>query len=399
MNFYSLLPLSGFLISMSLGLFALRANSRSRLNQTFALFMFSTSLWSISSFLIYNSPSPETAFLWDKTETFGSFLSASFMLHFCLSFTKSRFLKRKLFPVAMYMPVLFFTYVNVTTKMLTQSEIPSYWGYSIIPGELYYLFAAWITAYALASVFACSLFFLRSKSHAERSQALLLTAGILVMIIGGVASEVVAPMLGIEVMPLTSTLTAINGVFVAYAMLRYRLMALTPLLAAENILKTIADYLLVFNKDGTIAFLSDSAAQMLGKGKGAAGTRLDGAFPDGALASVFGRLEKDDTLKDMETTISSGAGKKIPVSFNCSVVKGAGGSVLGYVLVMRDVSRVNELVKSLKEKTAQLEKSKNQLEAKVGESERFNKLSVGRELKMVELKKRMAALEEKAGKR
>jgi methyl-accepting chemotaxis protein len=54
-----------------------------------------------------------------------------------------------------------------------------------------------------------------------------------------------------------------------------------------------------------------------------------------------------------------------------------------------------ELEKEVKERTAELERSKKDLESKNDELERFNKLAIGRELKMVELKKRIKELEGK----
>jgi PAS domain S-box-containing protein len=405
-NLYSLLPLSGCLISAFLGLYAIRANSRSRLNQIFSLFMFSAAVWGLSSFLIYNSPSPEDAFLWDKTETIGSILAASFMLHFCLYFTRSRLVKIRPLMALMYTPTLFFAYISAATKMLTYAEEPSYWGYRIIPGSLYYPFAIFLTSYTIMCVYACSIFFLRSRSHAEKRQALLLTTGIMIMLSGGLATEVALPAIGVEVMPLTSTLIAFNGIFLAYAMLRYKLMALTPSLAADNILKTIADYLLVLNKDRTAAFMSDSAVSALGyKDKEHLGSKLDSVFSGSDLEGMLGKIEKDGYLRDEDIKITAAGGRSVPVSLNGSAVKGGAGETLGYVLVMRDMSGVNELIGRLEERTKELEKltkelasSKENLEVKMAESERLNKLSVGRELRMVELKKRIAQLEGKAGK-
>ncbi len=54
-----------------------------------------------------------------------------------------------------------------------------------------------------------------------------------------------------------------------------------------------------------------------------------------------------------------------------------------------------ELEEKVGERTKELEESKSKLEDKITELEKFSKMSVGRELKMVELKKRISELEDK----
>jgi len=68
------------------------------------------------------------------------------------------------------------------------------------------------------------------------------------------------------------------------------------------------------------------------------------------------------------------------------------------IKVKARTSELEELTQNLEEKvkqrTKELEKSKGELEKRVDELERFHKLTVGRELKMIELKKEIEKLEE-----
>lgn len=63
----------------------------------------------------------------------------------------------------------------------------------------------------------------------------------------------------------------------------------------------------------------------------------------------------------------------------------------------KQLSEYNKtLEKEVEERTKELKKSKEELEAKVEELERFSKVSVGRELKMIELKRKIKKLEERS---
>lgn len=64
------------------------------------------------------------------------------------------------------------------------------------------------------------------------------------------------------------------------------------------------------------------------------------------------------------------------------------------LLIKRDI-QITEAREKLREKIKELEQTKKELQEKVKELERFQELTVGRELKMVELKKQVESLRKK----
>lgn len=83
--------------------------------------------------------------------------------------------------------------------------------------------------------------------------------------------------------------------------------------------------------------------------------------------------------------------KKIPVNVSVSGRRDKAGNYIGYFLAFSDITEIKALQGSLERKVRERTK---ELQKRVGDLERFHKLTIGRELKMVELKKRIKELKE-----
>ncbi|KPJ56827.1 hypothetical protein AMJ49_03720 [Parcubacteria bacterium DG_74_2] len=146
-------------------------------------------------------------------------------------------------------------------------------------------------------------------------------------------------------------------------------------------------------------------------------------------------LKQEINFKELDTFLLTKDKEKIPISFNILPLKDKENKLIGGFAVFVDVTQVQALIKGLdrtkaeledkvKERTKDLEEAKTILEVKVkartkelqelnqtleqqvekrteelqervDELERFHKLTIGRELKMVELKKEIKKLEKK----
>src|SRR2546428_645093 len=81
----------------------------------------------------------------------------------------------------------------------------------------------------------------------------------------------------------------------------------------------------------------------------------------------------------------SASGEVIPTTLNASALRDPDGKVTGAIGILRDMREYEQVVRDL-------EKSKNELQEKILDLEKFEEVVVGRELKMIALEKELESL-------
>jgi hypothetical protein len=104
---------------------------------------------------------------------------------------------------------------------------------------------------------------------------------------------------------------------------------------------------------------------------------------------VYQEVFAKGSVADSPLTLRHKNGKLTDVLFNGSVYRDDRGNVLGVVIVARDVTAQRKLERDVADRENELER--------LSELERFRKLTVGRELKMIALKKENQELRGKLG--
>lgn len=118
------------------------------------------------------------------------------------------------------------------------------------------------------------------------------------------------------------------------------------------------------------------------------GERVNRLFEKGT-ETLEKRILKEGLVKNQEMTLITKNKTPIIVNVSGSVRKDREGNFIGYFLAFSDIGELKKLQKGLEQK---VEERTRQYKEKMEELEKFNKLAVGRELKMVELKQEIEKL-------
>ncbi|HDS09019.1 MAG TPA: PAS domain S-box protein, partial [Firmicutes bacterium] len=164
----------------------------------------------------------------------------------------------------------------------------------------------------------------------------------------------------------------------------------------DTIIESIDDMILVTDREGYIKSVNRSTISITGlKPENILGSQVRDVFSESKKSSIFEektflKFARQGYIKNLNIHFKTNLEEEVPVSLTGSVMHDLEGAVIGIVLVARDLRELQQLI-------AELNEIKNDYEEKSRRLERFNRLMVGRELEMVNLKKKINELLVKSG--
>jgi PAS domain S-box-containing protein len=278
-------------------------------------------------------------------------IGIALLFHFVLVVTEnSKPLKNKLSYFLIYGPAIAFSVLQLTTGLVTGEPVKQHWGWIYaMPSNLLMpaLVSCWAIGLAVISIFMCILYDLRTVDAIKKQQSRYILIGICVPTTISVLSHVLLAPLQIEI-PGLATAAFVFGIgFVGYAIWRYKLFVLTPAAAAQGIISTMSDALLLVSPKGKILTANEAALRTLGYEENELiGKSVEILFPEEEMRKVslknpmLEQMLNTGSSGEIETTFVTKDTRKLCISLSTYAMEGRDDVPHGIVCIARDITEL-----------------------------------------------------------
>jgi len=345
MSIYLFLHFFTFLVYCYLLVFLLWKDPKSPLNRVCAVLLACFAIWSFGLIFIYNpSASKDTALLFDNIGSIGWISFGSFFLWFSLVFTeKKKILKtRIIYPLIFILPLLLI--YKQWTGFLTVDYIKQTWGWESVWSDSIwaYLFYLYYLSFMVIGLYLILNFGKKTEDPLKKKQAKIIFVAALVSLVLSTLTDIILPELNIRTIPssLANVITLIWASGIVYSIAKYKLMIITPVTAAENIISTIADSLILLDRKGDIVTVNKATLDLSGYKKDELEEKsVDIFFAEKDFKNtLLGKAIKGEVIRNYELNFRTITGDNIPVIFSSSTMMDVAGGMAGIVCIVKDIT-------------------------------------------------------------
>jgi len=341
MNLYAWFSLCSSLTSAVLGVIVFSLNRRKLLNKLFLLTALAGFYWTFTEFMMWQASSVDVANFWNKMGFLWPFF-AVLVLHFSLAYVESNWLKKKTTYLFLYLPAVFFALTDLTTEMINGPVMMEYWGYEdTSPATfIYWISTFWVALLPVLALLLCIVSYIRTNDGAKKQQSKFVTVGFAIPIFAYLVTNIIFPSFAINVPNLGHIAILFFGIFVSYAIVKYELFTFDAAMAAENIISTMPDSLILANMEGKILrvnkrlvnFLGYEESELIGK------SIIALCMEKKRCESAIKELAEKRAIRNYELIYKTKFGEEKIVLFSGSVVRSKTRRDIGVTCILHDIT-------------------------------------------------------------
>lgn len=367
-----LLPYLHFFSALAylyLAVFILIKGPKSALNRICAAIFGCFFLWCIGKTVAHNPyASKELAMASMKIVVVGAWSFSGFLLWFSLLFTeKETLFKHKWILIVIFaIPVIVILNQLVHGNVIVYSKKPYGWGIE----WQHSIWALLLFAHVFCSIALGLLLIFRfgkkTPNRIKKKQAHIIGLSTLLGFVIGYTTNIILPHLTPYPFPdLAHNMALIWSIGLVYAIAKYKFLMITPATAAENIISTMADALILANQRGKIVTVNNAALSLLGfEKRELEGKNLNTIFSYKAETNeTFETLIQQQSVRKHDVILLSKENKEIPVDFSSSLLFGEEDTLAGIVCIVRDITerkKIEEELRFAKQEAENANKTKSE---------------------------------------
>ncbi|HOV62599.1 MAG TPA: PAS domain S-box protein [Spirochaetia bacterium] len=344
-----------FLVYVCLIIFILQRDPKALLNRLCALTIVPFAIWAFAITFFHSVTTENAARVWINIASIGwcSFPITAFWFYLVLTGHET-VLRKRIFIIPCILLAVFFIFQQWGGHLIIDLVKQPYgwstvWATSLWPS----VFFTYYFAFTAGCIYVTFTFWLKTKSLRKKRQMKILWITPVLCLAFGSVTDVILPQSGIGVVPpIACVIILFWAAGLVYAITRYQLMTLTPAAAADNILSTMSDSLILVDPEGKIIHANRAAFDLLGYEEheliGEEFTAI--ASQPGSAGNPFSlQLLEEGSIDNKELTYRSKNGKELSVLISASAMHNEEKELIGYITVARDITEYKKLGQALKE--------------------------------------------------
>lgn len=364
MYFFSALQVSAFTSYLYLGIYVIAINPRERLNRACAAAIFCMAIWSLEHIIrLWPGTSYQSARLWLQLGAVGWIGLPVAILRFAYIFTgHGRHITTVSFRVLTAGPFIVLWAAQWQWLIINKLHLLPYgWTHSFSNSIWSALFYAYYLMFIGRALYLLARYARTSHRRVFQTLACMLFYIISACLIFGFATDIALPLFEIRsIPPLGPLVTLLWAAGLTYALVRYKFLTITPAMAANDILTTMSDLLILCDLRGRIVSVNHAACRMLGyERRELEGKNVSRYFSThhSAEPTELSKRLVDRSIHNIRLQLNTRHHAKTTVMLSATQLRDVQGDLAGSVLVAKDITDQVRAMEDMRQLEARLHKA------------------------------------------